>query len=87
MKPAMPDLISPLLSVGETAVYLGMSKQWCYQRLKRILPPVKIGGRVQWLKEDLDRLIREKKMKPTPSIQEIRNKILLREALRGTRPR
>ena len=37
-----------------SAAYLGMSRQWCYQRLKTICPPVTIGGRIRWLKEDLD---------------------------------
>ena len=35
----------PLLSVKEEAAYLGMSKDWVYENLKRLIPHVKIGGR------------------------------------------
>jgi predicted DNA-binding transcriptional regulator AlpA len=79
--------VAPLLTVEETAAYLGMSRQWCYQRLKAICPPVRIGGRIRWLKEDLDGMIQDRKTRITPSIQDIRNNVLLREALRGTKPR
>ena len=81
------EVLSSLLTVEETAAYLGMSRQWCYQRLKIICPPVRIGGRIRWLKEDLDRMIRERRTRVIPSIQDIRNNVLLREALRGTKPR
>jgi predicted DNA-binding transcriptional regulator AlpA len=80
-------VISPLLTVEETAVYLSMSRQWCYQRLKIICPPVRIGGRIRWLKEDLDRMIQEGRKKPAPAVRDIVNRVLLREALRGTRAR
>lgn len=49
--------ISPLLSVEETASYLGMSKRWVYQSLKNLCPARKIGGALKFLKEDLDRYI------------------------------
>jgi predicted DNA-binding transcriptional regulator AlpA len=81
------DVRSPLLTVEETAAYLCMSRQWCYQKLKVFCPPVRIGGRIRWLKEDLDRMIHERRTRITPSIQDIRNNVLLREALRGTKPR
>ena len=80
-------VLSPLFNVDETAAYLGMSRQWCYQRLKTICPPVRIGGRIRWLKGDLDRMIHERRTRVIPSIQDIRNNVLLREALRGTKPR
>ena len=51
------DNISPLLSVPETASYLRMSRSWVYQTLRRFCPARKIGGKVKYLKEDLDRFI------------------------------
>jgi predicted DNA-binding transcriptional regulator AlpA len=78
---------SPLLTVEETAAYLCMSRQWCYQKLKVICPPVRIGGRIRWLKEDLDRMIHEGRKKPAPAVRDIVNRVLLRGALRGTRAR
>jgi predicted DNA-binding transcriptional regulator AlpA len=80
-------VLSPLLTVEETAAYLGMSRQWCYQKLKVICPPVRIGGRIRWLKEDLDRMIQEGRKKPAPAVRDIVNRVLLRGALRGTRAR
>jgi excisionase family DNA binding protein len=49
--------ISPLLSVEETALYLGMSKRWVYQTLKKLIPGRKIGHTLKFLKDDLDRFI------------------------------
>jgi len=49
--------ISPLLSVEETAAYLEMSPSWVYQNLRKYCPARKIGGRVKYLKDDLDRFI------------------------------
>jgi excisionase family DNA binding protein len=48
---------SPLLSVEETASYLGMSKRWVYQSLKKLCPARKIGGALKFLRDDLDRFI------------------------------
>jgi excisionase family DNA binding protein len=48
---------SPLLSVEETALYLGMSKRWVYQNLKTLCPARKIGRKLKFLKDDLDRFI------------------------------
>jgi hypothetical protein len=46
-----------LLSVEETAAYLHMSVSWVNQTLKKLCPARKIGGRVKYLKDDLDRFI------------------------------
>jgi hypothetical protein len=43
-----------LLSVREAAAYLRMSVSWVNQTLKKLCPARKIGGRVKYLKEDLD---------------------------------
>jgi len=48
---------SPLLSVEETAAYLGMSKRWVYQTLKKLCPARKIGGALKFLRDDLDLFI------------------------------
>jgi hypothetical protein len=48
---------SPLLSVEEAAAYLRMSVSWVNQTLKKLCPARKIGGRVKYLKDDLDRFI------------------------------
>jgi predicted DNA-binding transcriptional regulator AlpA len=55
---------SPLLSLEETASYLGMSKSWCYQHLKKYCPYEKIGGALKYLKEDLDRFIESQRCMP-----------------------
>jgi len=55
---------SPLLSLEETASYLGMSKQWCYQRLKKFCAYVKIGGTLKFRKENLDRFIESQRCLP-----------------------
>lgn len=46
-----------LLSVKETAAYLHMSESWVNQTLRKHCPARKIGGRVKYLKDDLDRFI------------------------------
>lgn len=46
-----------LLSVVETAAYLKMSRSWVYQSLRKFCPARKIGRKVKYLKEDLDRYI------------------------------
>ena len=48
---------SPLLSVEETASYLGMSERWVYQTLRKLCPARKIGRNLKFLKDDLDRFI------------------------------
>jgi len=48
---------APLLSVEEAAAYLHMSKSWVDQTLRKFCPARKIGGRVKYLKDDLDRYI------------------------------
>ena len=63
---------SPLLSLDETASYLGMSKQWCYQKLKKICAYVKIGGALKFRKEDLDHLI-EKQVHIPQETRDIRS--------------
>ena len=48
---------SSLLSVKEAAAYLQMSVSWVNQTLRKFCPARKIGGRVKYLKDDLDRFI------------------------------
>jgi hypothetical protein len=48
---------APLLTVKEAAAYLHMSVSWVNQTLKKLCPARKIGGRVKYLKDDLDRFI------------------------------
>lgn len=48
---------APLFTVKEAAAYLHMSVSWVNQTLKRLCPARKIGGRVKYLKDDLDRFI------------------------------
>lgn len=48
-----------LLSVEETAAYLHMSPSWVYQTLRKFCPARKIGWKVKYLKEDLDRYIEQ----------------------------
>ncbi len=55
---------SPLLSLEETASYLGMSKPWCYQTLKKLCPHVKIGGALKFHKVDLDSYIESQRTYP-----------------------
>lgn len=49
--------VAPLLTVKEAAAYLQMSVSWVNQTLKKLCPARKIGGRVKYLKDDLDRFI------------------------------
>ena len=72
---------SPLLSVPETAVYLGMSKDWIYERLKTLIPHVKIGGSIRFRKEDVDRYIASQTIAPM-DIRDIRSVTTLREVMR-----
>ena len=48
---------APLLSKKETAAYLHMSVSWVNQTLNKLCPARKIGGRVMYLIDDLDRFI------------------------------
>jgi excisionase family DNA binding protein len=56
-----PDGIysATLLSVKEAAAYLHMSPSWVYQTLRKFCPARKIGRKVKYLKEDLDRYIEQ----------------------------
>jgi excisionase family DNA binding protein len=53
---------APLLSVKEAAVYLHMSESWVYQTLRKFCPARKIGRKVKFLKDDLDRYIAQSTM-------------------------
>ena len=72
---------SPLLSVPETAAYLGMSKDWVYERLKKLIPHVKVGGALRFRKEDVDRYIASQTNAPM-NIRDIRSATSLREVMR-----
>ena len=77
---------SPLLSVAETANYLGMSRDWVYERLKALVPHVKIGGALKFRREDLERYIASRTVTPM-NTQDIRSPHLLRELMHGQRSR
>ncbi len=72
---------SPLLSVKETAAYLGMSSDWIYERLKSLIPHVKIGGALRFRKEDIDRYIAAQTVVPMNS-RDVKSTINLREIMR-----
>jgi len=72
---------SPLLSVPEAAAYLGMSKDWVYERLKTLIPHVKIGGALRFRKEDVDRYIASQTVAPM-NIRDIRSATSFRELMR-----
>ena len=82
--PPVAEHLSPLLSVKEAAAYLGMSKDWIYERLKSLIPHVKIGGTLKFRKEDLDRYIASQTVAPL-NIRDIRSPISLREVMREPR--
>lgn len=48
---------APLFTKKEAAAYLHMSVSWVNQTLNKLCPARKIGGRVKYLKDDLDRYI------------------------------
>ena len=75
---------SPLLSVAEAATYLGMSKDWVYERLKSLVPHVKIGGSLKFRREDLDRYITSQTIAPMHT-RDIRSTVSLRELMREPR--
>jgi hypothetical protein len=61
-----------------------MSRDWIYERLKALVPHVKIGGALKFHREDLDRYIASQTVAPM-SIRDIRSPINLREAMREPR--
>ncbi len=79
-------VISPLLSVAEAAIYLGMSKDWVYGQLKALIPHVKIGGALKFRREDLDRYIASQTVAPM-NPRDIRSPVSLRELMRAPRQR
>jgi excisionase family DNA binding protein len=76
-----PGVTSPLFSVAEAAIYLGMSKDWVYERLKALIPHVKIGGALKFRREDLDRYIASQIVAPM-NIRDIKSPTNLREVMR-----
>ena len=82
--PPVAENSFPLLSVKEAAAYLGMSKDWVYNRLKSLIPHVKIGGALRFRKEDIDRYIASQTVAPL-NTKDIRAPILLREKMREPR--
>ncbi len=81
-----PGVSSPLFSVAEAAIYLGMSKDWVYERLKALIPHVKIGGALKFRKEDLDRYIASQIVSPM-NLRDIQSPVSLRELMRVPRKR
>ena len=81
---SIAEIGSPLLSVKEAATYLGMSKDWVYERLKTLIPHVKIGGSLKFRREDLDRYIASQTVAPM-NTRDIRSPVSLRELTRGPR--
>ena len=77
-------VISPLLSVPEAAAYLGMSRDWVYENLKKLIPHVKIGGALKFRREDLDRYIASQTIAPM-NTRDIRSPIDLRKIIRESR--
>lgn len=81
---AIAERGSPLLSVKETAAYLGMSRDWIYERLKSLIPHVKIGGTLKFRKDDLDRYIASQTVVPM-NIRDVKSPANLREVMRESR--
>jgi excisionase family DNA binding protein len=84
--PPVAENSFPLLSVKEAAAYLGMSKDWVYENLKKLIPHVKIGGSLKFHRDDLDRYIASQTVSPM-NTRDIRSPISLRELMRGPRPK
>jgi excisionase family DNA binding protein len=82
--PPVAENSFPLLSVKEAAAYLGMSKDWVYENLKKLIPHVKIGGAIRFRKEDIDRHIASRTVAPL-NPKDIRSPISLREKMRESR--
>ena len=76
-----PGVTSPLFSVAEVAIYMGMSKDWVYERLKTLITHVKIGGALKFRREDLDRYIASQTIAPM-NTRDIRSPVSLRELMR-----
>jgi excisionase family DNA binding protein len=75
---------SPLLSVEEAAEYLGMSVQWCYRNLKRLIPYRKLGGALKFHIDDLNELIGRSTHPPIGfSVRDVKSSVSLRELFRG----
>jgi hypothetical protein len=51
---ATAAVVSPLMTVDETAAYLRRPKRWVYYTLRYEIPIVKSGGRIFFEKRDLD---------------------------------
>jgi excisionase family DNA binding protein len=83
MKPET-GVCSPLFSVAEAAAYLGMSKDWVYERLKTLIPHVKIGGTLKFRNEDLDRYIAMQTVSPM-NVRDVKTPIAFRELMREPR--
>lgn len=83
MKPEI-GVCSPLFSVAEAAAYLGMSKDWIYERLKTLIPHVKIGGTLKFRKDDLDRYIASQTVSPM-NVRDVKSPANLREVMRESR--
>ena len=82
--PPVAENSFPLLSVKEAAAYLGMSRDWVYERMKSLIPHDKIGGALRFRKEDIDRYIASQTVNPV-NVRDIRPPISLREKMREPR--
>ena len=82
--PPVAENSFPLLSVKEAADYLGMSRDWVYERMKSLIPHDKIGGALRFRKEDIDRYIASQTVAPL-NTKDIRSPISLRELIREPR--
>lgn len=80
----VPGGNSPLFSVAQAATYLGMSRDWVYERLKTLVPHVKIGGSLKFRREDLNRYIASQAVAPM-NTRDIRCPASLRELMREPR--
>ena len=63
---------------------LGISKDWIYERLKALVPHVKIGGTLKFRREDLDRYIASQTVAPM-NIRDVKSPANLREVMRESR--
>ena len=79
-----PGVSSSLFSVPEAAIYLGMSKDWVYERLKTLIPHVKIGGALKFRKEDMDRYIASQTVAPM-NVRDVKSPFDLREIMHEPR--
>lgn len=51
---ATAAIVSPLMTVDETAAYLRRPRRWVYYTLRYEIPIVKAGNRIFFEKRDLD---------------------------------